>query len=582
MAAVVREPATLARPAPAADITPIWPLVVVTSVVVVPFVALLVRAVIGHWDAAVDHAAIELRTRAVGGSDTPLVGPYSRYGWSHPGPLLFYALALPYHALGSESTGILAGAVVVNACAVACISWVLWRRARVVGLMLGIAPLVLLMHAVGARFLEDPWNPYIVVLPLFALALVTWTVACGDHWLFPLVILFASFASQSHIGTALPCAALLMIATTSVVVDARRASVTKPRRLAVVSVALALVLWLPALIDQFRPGGGNLGEVWRFWFSHHESMPGFLEGARLVDPQLGIRPSFVTGAEPRNPFSGGLNPSWTVPVALLVLVVAIVWAAKRRDREAAALGTVALTLAATAWISAARIVGVPIVYLLRWTWVVGALTWLAIAWTVMRAVRSRRRIAALLGALSAVAVIGGVGLVTATTVSAARTDHPVAQEAHVVEILDAQLVRRLRGTRGPVLIRPAGSFRSGFLASGVVDRLVHRGIKVGLERKWEFVVGSAYVLRPQDARVQLVVAGPDDDLDAYKNDPRYRELARYDSLSSSDRAERTRLSETIRRAGDRLAQWVTAHPAEWRRLNELNANAMGGAVYEVR
>src|SRR5689334_8524947 len=92
---------------------------VVAGVVIVPFALLLVRVVRSGWLASSDWAAIELRTRDVGTSHTPLVGVYSRYGWNHPGPLLFYVLALPYRLFGAQGHGILAGALIVNAAAIA-------------------------------------------------------------------------------------------------------------------------------------------------------------------------------------------------------------------------------------------------------------------------------------------------------------------------------------------------------------------------------------------------------------------------------------------------------------------------------
>ena len=40
--------------------------------------------------------------RATSSTTGLFVGPYSRYGWNHPGPLLFYVLAVPYKLLGDR------------------------------------------------------------------------------------------------------------------------------------------------------------------------------------------------------------------------------------------------------------------------------------------------------------------------------------------------------------------------------------------------------------------------------------------------------------------------------------------------
>jgi hypothetical protein len=77
---------------------------VVAGVLIVPAAVLLVRVIHSGWLSSSDWADIELRTRDVGTVHTPLVGAYSRYGWNHPGPLLFYVLALPYRVLAARAS----------------------------------------------------------------------------------------------------------------------------------------------------------------------------------------------------------------------------------------------------------------------------------------------------------------------------------------------------------------------------------------------------------------------------------------------------------------------------------------------
>src|SRR5262249_30073317 len=101
----------------------------------VPVVVLAARALSSHWISYSDYSAVELRTRAVGTGTTPLIGPFSRYGWSHPGPLLFYALALPYRLLGEHGKGLLLGALSLNVLATALALFVGYRRGRLVGLL---------------------------------------------------------------------------------------------------------------------------------------------------------------------------------------------------------------------------------------------------------------------------------------------------------------------------------------------------------------------------------------------------------------------------------------------------------------
>ena len=82
---------------------------VAAGLLAVPALVLLVRAARATWVPSSDWAAIEARTRDVWTSHASLVGPYSRYGWNHPGPLLFYVLAVPYRLLGSQPHGLFVG-----------------------------------------------------------------------------------------------------------------------------------------------------------------------------------------------------------------------------------------------------------------------------------------------------------------------------------------------------------------------------------------------------------------------------------------------------------------------------------------
>ncbi|MGZ8735026.1 MAG: hypothetical protein ACXW1M_07545, partial [Acidimicrobiia bacterium] len=79
-----------------------WTTVGFIALALVPLAAVFV-ATIDQWDAyraIADDALIELQTRDVG-TRAVFLGPYSRFGWYHPGPALFYVLAVPYRLLGS-------------------------------------------------------------------------------------------------------------------------------------------------------------------------------------------------------------------------------------------------------------------------------------------------------------------------------------------------------------------------------------------------------------------------------------------------------------------------------------------------
>ena len=73
-----------------------------------------------------DEAA--LRVGDVGGPWTPLVGSYQRFGFNQPGPLLLYALALPYRLVGRRYLGLKWGALAIGSLSAACVLRFWWRR----------------------------------------------------------------------------------------------------------------------------------------------------------------------------------------------------------------------------------------------------------------------------------------------------------------------------------------------------------------------------------------------------------------------------------------------------------------------
>jgi hypothetical protein len=130
---------------------------------VVSAIALVVK-VGSDYAAGSDIGLTELRTLDVGRHPV-LLGPYSRDGWNHPGPALFYALALPYRLAGSHSVGLAVGALLMNALAIAGIALVARRVAGLPFMLLTLVGCGVLMRSLGPVFLRNPWNPYIAVLP---------------------------------------------------------------------------------------------------------------------------------------------------------------------------------------------------------------------------------------------------------------------------------------------------------------------------------------------------------------------------------------------------------------------------------
>jgi len=531
---------------------------------------LLVRVLRSGWLSSSDWAAIELRTRDVGTRHTPLVGPYSRYGWNHPGPLLFYVLAVPYRMLGGQGHGILAGALAVNVVALGCVGVVLWRRGRVAGLTLGLVVVLLLARALGAGFLVDPWNPYVIVLPLFAVVCLAWAATNGDLWAFPAAVGIGSFVVQTHVGVAFVAFAVIGVAAAIVVVDAWRDGLAQLKAVAVVSLAVGFVCWMPPLVQQLENEPGNLGELTHFFLRPQTATTGWSIGARIVGQQLSIPAPWLTAHENVNFFSGGVEPHWHIPIALILLIGAELVALRRHDRQSLTLDSLALVVVLAAVFSAAHIVDTPYSYIVRWIWAVGALTWLAIAWTTWRALRPGVRWD-LAGTRLAPAVVAVLAAWLAVT--AVHADFPVQADQELLARIAPTVRRTLHGLPGPVLVQAPPDFLSGLAAEGVLLIAIHAGVDARLTDHSTNVVGSAHTISEASARSTIVVA-VDDAIDAYRNNSAYRSLVRYDPLSAEERAYHTIIDRQIRHdltgANTDPKAWLAAHQADLSRIHELD------------
>jgi hypothetical protein len=171
---------------------------IVLAVVVLPIAVSLITMVGDEWYPGGDFALEVMQADEVGGSRTPLTGAWSRWGWDHPGPLLFWLFAPFTKLLGP--IGILWGAALLNGVAMAGGLLVAMRRGgRSLAVLTALA-LVVLCSALGAGRLVDPWNPWAAVLPFFAFVLLAWAVGDRDVAMAPWLVAVGTFAVQAHVG----------------------------------------------------------------------------------------------------------------------------------------------------------------------------------------------------------------------------------------------------------------------------------------------------------------------------------------------------------------------------------------------
>lgn len=343
-----------------------------------------------------DLAAIEMTTRDVG-HHAVLLGPFSRDGWHHPGPLSSYLYAVPYRLLGSTSAAMGVAALGVNGAAVAGMAAVARRRG---GTSLALATLLvggLLIRSLGPDIVRSPWNPSVTVLPYGLLVLLTWALLARDRWALPAAVLVASFVAQTHVGYVALGLPLLALGAAGLVVGTLRSGTGDPGarlrpllRPGVVAVAVGALVWAPPVYEQLTREPGNLGTV-AHWFrtggDAGAPAQGVRAGWRLVSGQYGPVPEWVRGRAAPDLFTA--EPTVlrdpVLPVLLPLVVLALVGLVRRRVPSAGGLGVAWLAASVLGVVATARVIGPVYAYRTGWTLVLGAIGGLALAWGAGRA-----------------------------------------------------------------------------------------------------------------------------------------------------------------------------------------------------
>jgi hypothetical protein len=451
-----------------------------------------------------DYAALELYTR-LAAQGRQLLGPYSRFGFHHPGPAYFYASVPLYVLSGERFAGILLTAALINVVSIALVLRRLGREGGMPALLAAALVIALFLSWRGPGWLFSAWNPSVAVLP-FGVALVSFAaVAAGNLRALPLAVLAASFAAQTHLGTLPAALALALAAATLLVPRVRRAAGLPPRgkmerRPLLLALALAALLWTPPLLEQLSPQGGNLSHILGF-----SSLPDdrHSAGEALVASGTAIV-GWLVGA--RDGFAAGL-------LVVVVMALAVAHGAGRVTRQAfpVALSLVTFAGIAAAVLSAMRVTGALLPYLLRWMSMLGVGAAAALAASLAplwrrRAQQWRRPRLAGSAGLIALALVSGRNLALARAVLQGPT--PVAAEesksaARLAEAIDAGIATT---SRRPLLEIAAHTDRD--LVLGVLLALDKTGTRFAVRPFGPFRLGGHWT--PDGTEDARVVVGPED------------------------------------------------------------------------
>jgi hypothetical protein len=339
------------------------------------------RTVGFDWYPTGDHAAIELRTRDVGTLDTPLVGSYS-HGWHHPGPMMFYAYALPYRMTGGASWSQLTAAGVCNVVAAATALAIAWRAGGL-GLVCSFSVgLAVLLANLGVTSV-DPWDASVPILPFVCVILAACSAANGDRVALIVSVVAGSFVAQTYIGFAGPIVALWSFVFLSVL------RLPGGRRTVLVAVGVLIACWTPVLYDQLF-GFGNLGALARYFSQGHRPI-GWREALGITARHLSVTAPWLGFPEPGDQIAGVMPSS---PMLLVFPVAAFLGSAlgayRRHAREALTLQLAVATAVAAGFIVTSRISDVAFSFRVRSWWAIGMCWWVSIIWACLSCVPGRR------------------------------------------------------------------------------------------------------------------------------------------------------------------------------------------------
>ncbi|HZR22273.1 MAG TPA: hypothetical protein VFA59_01720 [Vicinamibacterales bacterium] len=269
-----------------------------------------------------------------------LVGPYSRFGWHHPGPLYFYWLA-PFYAVGGHTTAALnAGALTLSLATVAATAFVAEKQfGRPIALLLVVALLGFLVRV--PPLIVSSWNAHAIVLPSVLLMLLAGGPAIAA------LALVASFLVQTDVALAPFVAAVVLIALVS-----NRPSAWR-RALLGTAIVLAVV-WLPVVIER-----DNVGQLWRFFVTNRAAGPGFGNAVAIWADAVTapFRPGLLLAkGTPIEPTFSSVNVALAIGL-VAATGAAVMFAIRRQKYALARFAFIAVASSVVTLIAATRIEG---------------------------------------------------------------------------------------------------------------------------------------------------------------------------------------------------------------------------------
>ena len=461
-----------------------------------------------------DQAVLELWSRSAAHGKA-LLGPYSRFGWNHPGPALFYWFAPFYLVTGQRPEGLGIASLLLVVGGLGYVSVLVGRVVGRAGAWTAAAVALAFVLATGTDWFDETWNPVVIVAPMIVLGVACAGVVAGRRWCLVAAVACATFSIQTHVGT-LPVA-FVWSAIATVACGVRLYRSREGWLGPIVSaVVVGVGLWLPPLYEQVTRTPGNLRLLARSNIrnagAHHSLRDVYdttaaqftLSGRGLMGQVLGRLGTTPVGAGP-------LRLVW-----LIVLVTAAIASAVRAFRTGrpfeAALSGGGVVAALVLMISLTRVQGALLGYLTLSAIAVGFVMYLGIALTVVGELR-RVRTPRLNRVVASLVTVAGVAL---AFVALTRTPSDAVYSRHVSAAGAPQTLESLRARLPPghggvdIVIDEQKLWP---VASLVANQLERSGFRTAETPDWLYMFGRQRSIDGcESARVHVSL--PTDPIDA--------------------------------------------------------------------
>ena len=406
---------------------------------------------------------------------------------STPGPSMAYLLYPFYKMFGSTAFALVAAVDLLHLAAIAGAVVVARRVGGATIAVLIALSLTATVLALAPRFFLEPWNVWVPVFAFGLFLLMVWGLACEHLALLPIAVAVGSHCVQTHISYTVLVGGLLggVVAWLAWLWwRTDRLTDCHPLRWLLIATAILIVSWLPPVIEQLRPGTGNLRKLYHQFTDPDAPFVGPRAALKAMVGRFNLFGPWVVDAQ-KDPRS---TPNYIGFVLFVALVaVSARWAWNRRDRVELSLYAVLTAATVLGLISTTRIFGVFFEYVIRWMlplvamWVATCvwscwLTWRARMPSASTASRPDRSmlVAAGVGAALACAATG-LGVARAAT-----AEVPYQRDSTVTQALSAQLEASLDPTTRYQIneVDPAalGSVAFGLALELEKQQRVHAGV----------------------------------------------------------------------------------------------------------